>query len=38
VSPLKAAEDALVLDTSAMTIDAAVAAAVAEVRRRLAKE
>ena len=34
-APLKAAEDAIVLDTSAMSIDEAVAAAVAETQGRL---
>ena len=36
-APLKPAEDALMLDTSAMTIEEAVAAAVAEVERAKAR-
>jgi cytidylate kinase len=38
VAPLRPAADAVVLDTSAMSIDAAVATALAEVRRRMATE
>lgn len=37
-APLRPAGDAIVLDTSALSVTEAVAAAVAEVRRRLAQE